>query len=63
MIVETSVFTRLIRELLGEDEYRDLQNMLVANPEVAQVIRGSGGLRKTRVGHANLGKSKGLRLI
>lgn len=63
VIVETSVFTRLIRNLMGEDEYRELQNMLVANPEVGKVIRGSGGLRKTRVSHNNLGKSGGLRLI
>lgn len=63
VLVETSVFTRFIRDLMGGDEYRELQNALVANPEVGKVIRGSGGLRKTRVSRDNLGKSKGLPLI
>ena len=32
-IIETSVFTRVIRELLADEEYRLLQRGLVARPE------------------------------
>ena len=34
------------RDLLTDDEYADLQNVLVENPERGDIIRGSGGLRK-----------------
>lgn len=63
VIVETSVFTRRIQQFLTEDEYREFQLLLVARPQQGKVIQGSGGLRKTRVGYNNLGKSKALRLI
>ncbi len=47
-IVETSVFTKQIRSLLRDDEYKGLQERLVINPLAGAVIRGSGGLRKVR---------------
>jgi hypothetical protein len=62
-IVETSVFTRQIRGLLKDDEYKDLQKELVINPLAGAVIRGSGGLRKVRWAVEGRGKSGGIRVI
>ncbi|MGH7536001.1 MAG: hypothetical protein ACREMG_10470, partial [Gemmatimonadales bacterium] len=60
---ETPVFTRAIRQLLTDDEYRALQVALVFRPEQGPVIRGSAGLRKVRWGAGRLGKRGGARII
>lgn len=48
--VETKLFTRLVSDLLGDDEYALLQQALIANPELGDAIPGSGGVRKMRWG-------------
>ena len=48
VIVETSVFTRQVQALLSDEEYRQLQVMLIQHPDLGPVIPGSGGLRKMR---------------
>jgi len=63
VIVETSVFTRQVRGLLNDDEYRTLQLALVNDPEMGAVLRGSGGLRKVRWGGSGRGKRGGVRVI
>ena len=62
-IVETSVFTKQIRSLLKDDEYKELQERLVINPLAGAVIRRSGGLRKVRWAVEGCGKSAGIRVI
>jgi len=62
-IVGTSIFTRQIRALLGDDEYRALQEELVINPLAGAMIRGSGGLHKLRWAAKGHGKSGGIRVI
>jgi len=62
-IIENSVFTRRIKEILSDDEYGQLQRMLVGNPEAGIVIPGGGGLRKLRWAVSGKGKSGGLRII
>ena len=42
---ETPVFTRRVTELLSDDEYAELQKVLVADPNAGDLIPGSGGLR------------------
>jgi hypothetical protein len=61
--VETKLFTKLVQEYLSDDEYRVLQQSLIANPESGDVIPGSGGVRKLRWGVAGRGKRGGLRVI
>lgn len=63
VIVETSVFTRLIQSLLDDDDYQDLQEALINRPDVGDVIKGSGGIRKMRWNLKNTGKSGGVRVI
>jgi hypothetical protein len=46
IFVETQVFTRQIKELVEDDEYRLLQLRLVANPDTGDLSPRSGGLRK-----------------
>ena len=63
MLIETPVFTRLVCRLLPDEDYRELQNLLVKDPEAGQIIKGSGGLRKIRWGLSGKGKRGGVRVI
>lgn len=63
VIIETSIFTRLIRELMNDDEYRDLQVALVDRPDSGDLITGGGGLRKIRWKLEGQGKRGGVRVI
>jgi mRNA-degrading endonuclease RelE of RelBE toxin-antitoxin system len=61
--IETKIFTKQITELLSDDEYRILQNQLIGNPEIGNIIKGSGGIRKVRHAIQGVGKSSGIRVI
>ena len=63
VIVETSVFTRQVVELLTDDEYRELQTALVMRPDAGRLIVGSGGIRKIRWAVRGRGKRGGVRVI
>lgn len=62
-LVETSTFTRQIADLLSDDEYAQFQLWLAANPARGAVIKGSGGIRKTRAVAGSRGKRGGARII
>lgn len=61
--IETPIFTRLLIDLLTDDEYASLQNVLVENPERGDIIKGGGGIRKLRHALPGRGKSGGVRVI
>lgn len=61
--IETPTFTRLLSGLLSDDEYADLQNVLVENPERGDILKGGGGIRKMRYALPGRGKSGGVRVI
>lgn len=61
--IESSIFERLRPSYLDDDEYSELQQFLIVNPEVGEVIPGSGGIRKMRWTRAGMGKRGGLRVI
>ena len=63
IIIETSVFTRLITELMDDDSYRALQAALIEKPDRGDLIPGSGGLRKIRWKIEGKGKRGGIRII
>jgi hypothetical protein len=63
LIVETSVFTRRVLKLMSDEDYRELQQMLVGDPERGAIIRSSGGLRKIRWARPGRGKRGGVRAI
>jgi len=54
VIIETSIFTRLIQEL---------QQSLVQHQDLGDLIPGSGGLRKIRWKIEGKGKRGGIRVI
>lgn len=62
-IIETPIFTKKLKSILGPDEYRELQNYLIDRPESGKVIPGSGGLRKLRWTGSGRGKRGGSRVI
>ena len=47
--VESSSFERVRPTYLDEDEYAELQQSMMQNPEAGEVIPGSGGVRKLRM--------------
>ena len=61
--VETKLFTQLVQNYFTDDEYAALQNAIAAYPEAADLIRGSGAVRKLRWGMAGHGKRGGVRVI
>lgn len=61
--IETSTFTRLLADLLTDDEYASVQNILVGNPERGDIIKGGGGIRKLRHALPGRDKSGGVRVI
>jgi hypothetical protein len=63
VIIETSFFTKRVRVLLSDEEYRGLQSALITNPLKGALIRGSGGIRKVRWALPGRGKSGGVRVI
>jgi hypothetical protein len=62
-LIETSVFTRQITTLLSDEEYREFQSRLAANPDLGALIRGGGGIRKIRMAVGSRGKRGGARVI
>jgi len=61
--IETPIFTRALKNLLTDEEYRTLQLVLLLRPEQGPLIKGGGGLRKIRWGGKGRGKRGGVRLI
>lgn len=63
IIIETSIFTRQVQTLLSDEEYRELQAVLIERPNLGNIIIGSGGLRKVRWTAKGRGKRGGSRVI
>lgn len=63
VFIETATFTSQITKLASDEEQREFQNVLVANPDAGDLIRGGGGIRKVRMAIRGRGKSGGARVI
>jgi hypothetical protein len=63
IFIETKAFTKRCAELLDDVEYAEFQQDLVADPGLGDVIEGTGGLRKVRVGAKGKGKRGGARVV
>ena len=48
--LEAPAFTRYLSSYLSDDGYRELQHRLASAPELGDVISGTGGFRKVRMG-------------
>ena len=63
VFIETPTFTRQITALISDEEYEELQQALLANPDAGDLVRAGGGIRKLRWAKAGTGKSGGIRTI
>ncbi len=65
VFVELPAFERYRADYLDDDAFRKLQSLLMLDPEVGDMIPGTGGLRKMRFADERRGKGKrsGLRVI
>jgi hypothetical protein len=63
--IEAPAFTRYLSDYLNDGEYRQLQAHLGANPELGDLMPGTGGFRKVRWADRRRGKGRsgGLRVI
>jgi hypothetical protein len=61
--VETPIFTKQVKALLDDEDYRALQSALVLRFEQGALLEGSGGLRKIRWALRGRGKRGGIRVI
>ena len=48
---------------LSEDDVREIENAILNDPEIGEVMEGTGGLRKFRIALENRGKSHGARIV
>ena len=63
IFIETSIFTKEIRRLLPDDDYKQFQTVLMLKPDAGDLIHGTGGLRKIRWNLPHKGKRGSLRVI
>lgn len=63
--IEAPAFTRYVSDYVTDDEYRKLQDQLAINPELGDLMPGTGGFRKLRWTDPRRGKGRrgGLRII
>jgi len=63
--VETPIFTEEIVQILSDSDYAKLQAALILQPDLGELIPGTGGLRKMRWGIPSHGRGKrgGIRVI
>lgn len=63
LFIESSVFKKLIDGLENKELERYIKNEILKDPSKGDLIKGSGGFRKIRVGKEGKGKSGGYRII
>jgi hypothetical protein len=61
--IDTKLFTRLVQEYLSDDQYPELQMLLIEQPEAGNIVPGSSGVRKLRWRAPGRGKRAGYRVI
>ena len=62
-VFSTRTYERAVRKLLGEEARREMEAAIVAAPDAAPVIRGTGGIRKLRWAGSGRGKRGGIRTV
>jgi hypothetical protein len=65
VFIETTEFTKWLKEYLSDEALSGLQQVLLNDPETGAVMPGCGGLRKVRISDPRRGKGKrgGARVI
>lgn len=65
VFIESQLFTKLLPNYLSDEEYQQFQRALMTQPDLGEVIQGTGGIRKIRWSSQSKGKGKrgGIRII
>jgi hypothetical protein len=63
VFIESAAFDHVRTHYLDDDEYGELQQFMMQNPEAGAMVRGSGGVRKLRWRREGAGKRGGLRVV
>ncbi|MBQ0781657.1 MAG: type II toxin-antitoxin system RelE/ParE family toxin [Thalassolituus oleivorans] len=61
--IELEGFRKRRADLIEDDDFSAMQEALIVNPELGNVIQGTGGFRKLRWAREDTGKSGGVRII
>ena len=61
--IETSFFTKQVTSLFKDDEYAEIQGYMIKNPDIGDIISGSGGIREFRWSLNERGKRGGVRIL
>jgi hypothetical protein len=61
--IETGTFSRLLANVVSDDDYAEFQRELSRHPEQGDLLEGCGGVRKVRMAARGKGKSGGARVI
>ena len=59
IFIEAATFERVRAVYLDDDEYAELQQFMMENPEAGDIVRESGGVRKLRWKRKGMGKRGG----
>ena len=62
-VVETPSYLKAAERLFSEEEREEIVSMVASNPECGDLIQGTGGFRKARVGRGASGKSGRARIV
>jgi len=62
-IIESPLFTKLWPDYWTEEERAEFSSFLASDPDVGDVVPGSGGCRKIRWARTGSGKRGGVRVI
>lgn len=62
-VVETPGYLKASEAIFTEAERAEIVSMIAADPECGDLIQGTGGFRKVRVGRRGIGKRGGARVI
>jgi hypothetical protein len=61
--VETPSYLRAAEAIFTEAERSEIVSRIAADPECGDLIQGTGGFRKIRVGRSGMGKRGGARVV
>lgn len=62
-VVELPSYIRKAEELFSALEREEIVTLVASNPTCGDLIQGTGGFRKVRVGRAGMGKRGGARVV
>lgn len=62
-VVEMPGYVKVAEAIFSEAERERIVSMVAADPECGEVMQGTGGFRKVRVGRSGMGKRGGGRVV